>query len=319
MAVIEENAIASGSKRTQTGVPSLVYIIILNYNGAQITLDCVRSVLKLDYSSFRVLLVDNASTDDSVAQIREALPDPRVELLINSQNEGYAGGNNRGIAKALAAGADYIFVLNNDTVLDPACLKPLVEAMEHEPGLGMVGCPVFDVRFRDSPVYFWRADLFTGTTTRFSDSNAEFYLGDFDYISGAAFLIKADTAKRVGMFDARFFLDWEDVDLCFRVRRAGYKLRIIGKPGIHHLASQAVKRMRPFMTFYSLRNRAWVVRRHGRMEHRIVFDLYNFCYLYPRTILGRLRRGEFEILGPTLRGIWHGHLAYPGGYPAAIK
>jgi hypothetical protein len=297
-------------------VPSapLVYIVILNYNGGLTTLDCVCSVSKLDYPDFRALVVDNASTDGSVPMLRRALDDARFEILVNPTNEGYAGGNNRGIEKALASGADYVFILNNDTIVDPGCLTPLVQAMEEDGKLGIVGCPVVDVRFPDSSIYFWRANLSTGVSTPNFDVKTEFDLGHFDYVSGAAFLIRADAAKRVGMFDARFFLNWEDADLCFRVRRAGYDLKIIESPGIQHLSGQTARRFRPMMTFYSLRNRAWVVRRHGGTRHRFWFDLYNFCYLYPRTILGRLRRGEFGFLGPTLRGIWHGHFAYPGAY-----
>jgi hypothetical protein len=84
--------------------------VILNYNGAQLTLNCVDSVLKVEYPNFKVVVVDNASTDGSVAQFRAALTDPRIELLVNEKNEGYAGGNNRGIEKALEAGADYVFL-----------------------------------------------------------------------------------------------------------------------------------------------------------------------------------------------------------------
>jgi GT2 family glycosyltransferase len=291
-----------------------VHIVILNYNGAQFTLDCVESVLKIDYPNFRVIVVDNASTDDSVERFKEAFADPRIELLVNDKNEGYAGGNNRGMVKGLAAGANYIFILNNDTTVEPGCLTPLVEAMERDAILGIAGCPVFDVPFHDSPLYFWRMSLSMGRATRFGDATRELDLGEFDYVSGAAFLIRADTVKRVGMFDARFFIDWEDVDLCFRVRRAGYKLKIVRSPGARHLASQTAKRFRPLLTFYSLRNRAWVVRRHGAVKHRIVFNLYSFCFLYPRTILGRIRRAEFELLMPTLRGIWEGCFRYPGCY-----
>lgn len=299
--------------------PPLVYIIILNYNGAHLTLDCLRSVSRVDYPNLRILIVDNASTDGSATQLRTALRDPRAELLVNSHNQGYAGGNNRGIEKALSAGADYVCVLNNDTIVEPGFLRPLVRAMEHDASLGIVSCPHIDVRFPDSPLYCWRVNLFWGAATRVSGGAAEWDLGPLDFIPGAAFLMRADTLQRIGMFDERFFLDWEDVDLCFRIRRAGYRLRIIGAPGIQHLAGQTTNHVRSFVTFYTMRNRAWVVRRHGEARHQIVFYLYNFCYLYPRTILGRLRRGQFEFLGPTLRGIWHGHFSYPGDYPANAR
>jgi len=73
-----------------------VFVIVLNYNGAQMTLNCVDSVLRIDYPNFRVMMVDNASADDSVIRFKEAITDPHVELLVNDKNQGYAGGNNRG-------------------------------------------------------------------------------------------------------------------------------------------------------------------------------------------------------------------------------
>jgi hypothetical protein len=81
------------------------------------------------------------------------------------------------------------------------------------------------------------------------------------------------------------------------------------------LAGQTTARFRPVGVFCWTRNRAWFVRRHGSMKHRIVFNLYSFGYWYPRRILGRLVRGEFNLLVPVFRGMWEGHFAYPGPYP----
>ena len=292
-----------------------VCVVILNYNGRQITLNCVESVLKLDYPNFSVIVVDNASADDSVARFKEAFTDPRIEILVNDKNEGYAGGNNRGVAKALAAGADYIFILNNDTIVEPGCLTPLVEAMEGDRKVGIVGCPGFDGRPPDSSLCFLHQNFFTMRTTRLSTCPGERELGEFDFVSGAAFLIRAETAAKTGMFDESFFLYWEDADLCFRARRAGYKLKVVASPGVQHLVSETIKRVRPLYTFCSTRNRVWLVRRHGTAWHQIVFNLYAFSYLYPRAILGRLRGREFHLLAPIFRAIWHGHCAYPGYYP----
>jgi GT2 family glycosyltransferase len=316
MALAEENPATSGPKYSQGGGPKLVYIVVLNYNGAQTTLDCVRSVLNLDYPNFRVLVVDNASTDGSVAQFKEALTDPRVELLLNDENEGYAGGNNRGVERALAAEADYIFVLNNDTTVELGCLARLVEAMEEDSGLGIAGCPVRDFYLDAPPVYSWHVNLFTMRTAGSRDG-LEQQLDESNFISGAAFLIRAEAARRTRMFDARFFLEWEDLDLSFRTRCAGYKLKTVRSPAVRHLGGHTARRYRSLRAFHYFRNRVWVVRRHGKLSHRILFDLYSICYFYPRVILGRLRHREFNLLAPTLQGIWRGHSAYPGHYPGS--
>jgi GT2 family glycosyltransferase len=313
LVLVEGNLTISGSERGQTGVPGLVYVIILNYNGAQMTLDCVRSTLNLDYPNFRVLVVDNASTDDSVARFKEAFTDPRLELLVNSANEGYAGGNNRGIEMGLTAGADYILVLNNDTIADQGCLRPLVDAMEADPQLGICGGPTFNLGPGADINYGQRISLYTSKTAVYVDGNQAH---DVDFCNGANLLLRAEALRRIGMFDERFFLICEDSDICFRARQAGYGVRFIPGPGVKHLQSATLKQrsLSRLSTFCAVRNPVWFVRRHGRLKHRIVFHLLNLVWCYPRHIMGRLACRQFSLLGPVLRGIWQGYFRYPGDY-----
>jgi GT2 family glycosyltransferase len=291
-----------------------VHIVILNYNGAHLTLDCVESVLKMDYPNFRVLVVDNGSTDGSVVKLKENLIDPRVQLLANETNEGYAEGNNRGIEKALAAGADYVFILNNDTIVEPGSLAALVEAMERDPKVGIAGCPLFGPGTPARTVYGWRANLYIGDCAQWFDGPEKPRFGEVDCILGAAMLVRAETLRNIGSFDSRFFLHFEDFEFCLRAGRAAYKVSIVPGPGILHLAGRTTRRVKPMALFYSTRNRVWLARRHGSLRQQLVFTLYAFFYLHPRRILGRIMRGQFDLLAPVLRGIWHGHFAYPGPY-----
>ncbi len=313
MSLPEASTSATAQHDTGAKVP-LVWIVVLNYNGAQITLNCVDSVLKIDYPNFRVIVVDNGSTDDSVIRFKEAFVDPRVELLVNDKNEGYAGGNNRGMAKALAAGADYIFILNNDTIVEPGCLTPLVEAMERDPSVGIAGCPLLGVGPRSPAVYGWRANLYIGDCAQWFDEPRKPRFGEVDCILGAAMLVRAETFRRIGLFDSRFFLHFEDWEFCFRARRAGYRVTFVPSTGIQHLAGETMRWARPMAVFYSTRNRVWLVRRYGSFMQQVVFTLYAFLYMHPRRIFGRLIRRQFNLLGQILRGIWQGHFAYPGPY-----
>ena len=302
-------------REVRPGRAPLVYIVVLNYMGAKLTVDCVSSVLRIAYPNFRVVVVDNASPDDSVAILREAYTDPRVEILVNGSNEGYAGGNNRGIERALSGGAKYILVLNNDTIADPSCLISLLEVMESDPRLGIAGCPILDLlASRDSPVTFFgnRISLFTGSVTPMTGGADWTDPHEVDAVCGAAIFLRKEMIERVGMFDSKFFLTWEETDLCYRARRAGYKVCAVPGPGITHLRSQTLSGVRPLGLFCDTRNRAWFVRRHGRLKHRVVYNLFHFGYFYPRIILGRLLRREFELVSPILRGIWQGHWHDPG-------
>ncbi len=290
----------------------LVYIVIVNYNGAQLTLDCVDSVLNIGYPNFRVIVVDNASTDDSMVHFKAAFTDPRVELLSNDKNEGYAGGNNRGIERALAAGAAYVFVLNNDTVAQRACLQPLVEAMERDEAIGIAGCPIFNIGPDPSANFGQHVSLYTGKTELWSNGERPRETTEVGYICGAAMVLRAATIRRIGMFDPHFFLLCEDADICLRARKAGYKTCLVPGVGVRHLMSHTVNRHRAVHTTCGIRNRAWLIRRHGNLGQRLFFNLFSFSYLYPKVLLGRLVRGELELLKPVLTGIREGHWGYPG-------
>lgn len=299
----------------RTNNPPLVCTVVLNYNGAQMTIDCVNSVLKSDYLNYRVIVVDNASADDSVVRLKTTLTDPRVDLLLNDKNGGYAGGNNRGIVKALSKGAEYVLVLNNDTLIDPGCLRSLVEAMEAEPRIGIGGCRIIDVGYESSPNRGQSVSLFTGKTAHWRDGGPVQAPADVDFICGASIMLRAKILYEIGAFDSNFFMYCEDADICFRARKAGYRVCFIPGPGIRHFTGSTAKghSVRPLVSFYSTRNRIWFIRRHGKLQHKIVFCLFNLCYQFPRATLAHVLRGQFCLLRPSLSALWHGWLgcAYP--------
>src|SRR5215475_1768439 len=224
-----------------TRVP-LVYIVVLNFNGPDLTLDCIHSVLKIDYPNFRVLVVDNASTDDSLTRFNKTFSDPRLELLGNTNNEGYAGGNNRGIERALLRGADYVFILNNDTVVEPGCLKPLVLAMERDCTIGICGGPLLSNGTTTCGQYvnLYTATARTGNRVRHRTTGAF----EVDYLIGAALMVRSRLVTQIGGFDESFFLLYEDMDLCFRARKQGLKICFIPSPGITHINHASIGRSR---------------------------------------------------------------------------
>ena len=290
-----------------------VGIVILNFNGAQLTINCVDSVLKIDYPNFKIIVVDNASVDDSAVRLKAALTDRRVELLLNDKNEGYAGGNNRGIERALAEGAKYIFVLNNDTIADPGCLLPLVRFMEDDSRIAICGGRVFNVVSNGPPSGEIEREysLFTASRAFFCDRLDLTAPREVDHVRGTAMLLRGEAIQKIGSFDPSFFLIWEDTDICYRARAAGYKVYLVPNPGVVHLVSQTLRKSKSTLLLYAIRNRAWFVHRHGKLRHWVVFNLYSFGYLYPRIFVGRLLRHEFKLLSPVLKGIWQGHYGRP--------
>src|SRR5437016_2987592 len=120
---------------------SQVGIVILNWNGGEVLQECVRSVFALRYPSFEVIIVDNGSTDGSAEMLRERYPS--VLLLENDKNLGFAAGNNRGIALALERGNDYVMILNNDTIVEPDCLRLLVRRAQSNSRIGAVSPKIY--------------------------------------------------------------------------------------------------------------------------------------------------------------------------------
>lgn len=282
-----------------------VCIVILNYNGAELTINCVNSVLRIDYPNFRIIVVDNASVDDSVARFKVELTDPRVELLLNSRNEGYAGGNNRGIEKALSAGAEYVLVLNNDTLVNPGFLTPLVDAMEKDPRIGICGGPIFSTS--DAPpacgeyVNLYSAVTKTGKRRPVGD------IAQADYLCGVHLLMRSEMLHKTGGFDESFFLLYEETDLCFRARKDGFQTCFVPSPGLVHLGHASLNKYPARMLYFFVRNRAWFIRRHGTRMQRVSFTLFSVCRFYPRIILGRIAKRDMTSLMAVLKGIWEGH------------
>ena len=118
-----------------------VWILVLNWNNGKVTNECLASLQGLVYDDFRVIVLDNGSTDGSVECIRERFPD--VEIMELGENLGFAKGNNAGIRAALARGAEYVWLLNNDTTVDPKALRAMVEKAESDPRIGAVGSAIY--------------------------------------------------------------------------------------------------------------------------------------------------------------------------------
>lgn len=220
--------------------PPLVYLLIVTWNGREVLRDCLASLRSATYPSLRVLVVDNASTDGSADSVRKEFP--AVDLMVLPENRRFAGGNNAGIRHALQKGAEYILLLNNDTVVDAGFLEPLVSRMESDPAIGMAAPKIL---YYDDPDRIWFAggaiSFWTGTTRH--PGIRELDRGQFDtpadtgYATGCCVLVRASVVRAVGMLDESFFLYGEDADWSLRVRKAGY--RIVYEPAsrIRHRVS----------------------------------------------------------------------------------
>ena len=195
-----------------------IFIVLLNWNGKSDTLDCLKSLTQIK-TEHQIIVVDNGSSDDSVVSIQSAYPD--TILIETGENLGYAEGNNVGIRHALEKGADYIFILNNDTTVESDILTAFLKNSK-APIQGAKTHLMSDPSLLDHLGGIWnyhKGEFDLVAARERAENWTEPLL--LDYVCGVALFVKAEVFKKIGLFEKRFFLFWEESDWCLRAKRAG--------------------------------------------------------------------------------------------------
>jgi len=208
-----------------------VFVVVLNYNGGNFIKKCLASVFKNDYPNFEVVVVDNNSSDGSLEMAKSNFS--KANFIKNEENLGFAVGNNVGIRFSLERMADYICLLNNDAEVEKDFIEKLVEALEKEQGAGIAGPVVFNGE--NKQVWFSKGKIKWLTmkavhSAKFETKN----IYQSDFISGCAIMIKAEVFNEIGLLDEDFFLYWEDVDFCYRAKKAGFNSMVVTSAWAYH-------------------------------------------------------------------------------------
>ncbi len=239
----------------------LLYILVLNNHDYEDTLDCLSSLYKNDYKNIKVILLDNVSSRDMTEVITKKYP--QVQIIPLTENLGYAGNNNIGIKVALEQGADWVLILNDDTVLDQMCLSSLIQAGELDHEIGVMGPMVYHF---NEPQMIQSAGGMLGKYWKSSHlGQNENDHGQFpsihivNWISGCALLVRRTVIEQVGMLDPDYFLYWEDVDWCVRASQSGWKIVHVPQAKIWHKGVQRDYQPAPFVTYYVTRNHLFLL------------------------------------------------------------
>lgn len=246
-----------------------VFIIILNYNGKDVLKKNLESVYKINYPNYQVVVVDNDSTDGSFEDARHSFG--KFNFIKNSRNVGFAAGNNVAIRWALEKMADYVFLLNNDALLEKDALNKLIIEAEKDKKLGILSPVIYKGESRQ----IW----FSGGKINWLRMRAE-HVNDIEqtqYITGCAMLIRKEVFKKIGLLDENFFLYYEDTDFSYRAAKNKFKLKVVKEASVFHFekSSESLNKI-----YYLVFSGIIFFRKNSNFFVRIYIE----CYLMVRKI-----------------------------------
>lgn len=260
-----------------------VAIVILNWNRKEDTLECLRSVqgLRIENYELSVIVVDNASSDDSVEAVKRFIKNknlPSAEpcsfvLLENEKNLGFAAGNNVGIKHALAQGADFVLILNNDTIVDKNLIEDFLSGAEEYKEAGVFSpkiyfAPGFEYHLEDyktderghviwyaGGIIDWNNVLGSNRGVDEVDKKQYDKAVTTDFATGAAMFVRREVLEKIGGFDERYFMYLEDADFCVRARGAGWRVMYLPKPQLWHKVGRSAGIGSSLNDYFISRNR----------------------------------------------------------------
>lgn len=283
----------------------LVTIAIVNWNGLSHTRECVRHCLGLDYPNCELVIVDNGSRDGSLeALTAEWGTEPRITLLAAGRNLGFSGANNLVLARALRRGVDFVWLLNNDTKVNPTTLRALVEAAQDHPRAGILGSKIL---LWDHPDTLWFAGGSidkNGFHLSLHRGLGEIDRGQYDndeeveFITGCSLLIRAATLRDIHLLSEEYFLYWEDVDWCKRARQAGWTCLYVPRSTLLHRVGASFENKADLQRRYEARNRLLY---HWRFDKaRVLEILWSIAHFSVRAALN----GNPQPARAPLLGAW---------------
>lgn len=282
----------------------LVSIITVNYNHSETTLELLESLYNITYPNIEVIVVDNASPDDQPKKMKEQYPS--IVLVESIVNYGFAGGNNLGIMRARG---DYVLLLNNDTVVTPDFLEPLVQKFLDHPEIGALSPKILYYYKQDTIQYAGFTVIDSRTVRNITIGKGEIDDGQYDedretaYAHGAAMMVPMSVVKLVGMMSYEFFLYYEEADWCNRISKAGYKIVYVHNSKVYHKESVTTGKLSDLKVYYLTRNRLVFMRRNIHGFDFYISLLYQIFIAIGKNAMVFLLKGKIKMFWAYLKGI----------------
>ncbi|SDN00872.1 hypothetical protein SAMN05421813_1335 [Daejeonella rubra] len=284
-----------------------VSIITVNFNQAAVTEEFINSVeINNSYFPIEIIVVDNGSDHDPIPRWNDRYND--IRFIRSKLNLGFAGGNNLALK---AATGDYLFLVNNDTEFTPGLIENLVAVLDSNPKIGAISPKI---------LYFDKPDIiqyagFTGMNMNTGRNRCigqmEQDLGQYDkatgqtgFVHGAAMMIRKEAINKAGLMPELFFLYYEEMDWCEKIRKVGFEIWIEPKARIYHKESMSVGKNSLLKEYFMCRNRILFIRRNAPWFSRIIFYFHLLFLVTPRNLFSYILKGSIGHARQFLRGIW---------------
>jgi GT2 family glycosyltransferase len=289
----------------------LVYVLVLNWNGKELTIECVDSILHSDYPRFKVVVIDNGSTDGSAWALRDRFG-IQIDVIENGSNLGYAQGFNVGLRYAFVdMGADFCLVMNNDTIIDSKAIKEMVNIAEHEDDIGFVTGKVY---YYDEPDVFQTVGMQEDAVRWFGEhiGAREQDIGQYDEVSERAFaddvftLIRKQLYSETGGYNPVFFLQSEETDWQARAKKLGYRIVYTPHAKLWHRVSVTLGLDSALKAFYDARNPMLVILLHKPAAFFRRYFWVHFSRDIARSSLVYLKQGRLTPALAKWQGLFSG-------------
>jgi len=289
-----------------------IWVVIPTYNRGNDLIECLKSLNIAGINMEQVVVIDNASQDDTIALMQKHYPD--VPLFKMEQNIGATGGSNVGFDYALEHGAEFVIRMDSDVVVDPDFLAPLVKTAESDPKIGIIGPKIY---YFSDPKKIWYAGVdakdkmfnLTDGYIHAVDMPENSHLRQVDYVWGATMMIRREVIEKTGGFDTDFFIYYEEIDFCNRAKALGYKMMFVPDSFIWHKVGSESNNA--WTAYQWNKSKMILFRKHSRGPLlKAYFIIYAFLYAFGDSLLNflnlREKVGNRGPLKDTLKGLWAG-------------
>lgn len=290
-----------------------VGVTLLTFNAVEYLEACLSSLYTNTYPNFQVVVVDNASVDQTTLLVQNQFP--QTHLIQNKKNLGFAKGSNQGLRYLLDQGCTYFLLLNDDTEIDRQLIERLVKPMQENPHIGIVG-PI--ITYLKQPETIWFAGGEFNQTFAYARhphlgrklKQVKLVNKKTDFVSGCCLMTKKKVFEQIGLLDEAFGYYFEDVFFCLKAKKAGFYAYLVAEPLVKHRVSATLRRkgldFSPLQAYYFARNPFLFIARETHRRQKLTQILGQFLIRLPYYTYQILKQGTPYVLSSYLRGLMDG-------------